>query len=499
MPARTRVKIPAVVVCAIALSVARPVAQPASQPSDVSRVVAAILGDTPLVRDLRELADTIGGRPTGSEANLRSVEWSLGKFKEAGVSARREAFTMPAKWLERSASATISGAGVSFSPRVAAMPFSGGTPAAGISASLVDAGAGTDADFARLGAMARGAFLLVETHELRNVDDLFKEYVEAGAIEARAEAAGAAGIVYQGSRPTNTLYRHNVSVGPANTRPMIVMERDAAQRALRLLRSGVALTITERLDIDAGGPYESYNVIAEIRGATRPDEVVVMGAHLDSWDMGTGTLDNGANVAMMIDIARQLSRLGIKPVRTIRLALWNGEEQGIYGSLGYTRTHASELDRHVMAGSIDIGCGRITGFFTGGRAEIVPAVDRALEAVAGLGPFTQVNVPIVGTDNLDFMLEGVANIVANQEPALYGPNYHARSDEFDKCDTGQLRLNEAIVAAAVLGIANGEVTWRRQTPAEFDTLVKTTDLEQQMRTLMSLWNEWQGGARGRRR
>ncbi len=121
----------------------------------------------------------------------------------------------------------------------------------------------------------------------------------------------------------------------------------------------------------------------------------------------------------------------------------------------------------------------------------------ALEPVSGLGPFTQVNAPIVGTDNLDFMLQGVANIVANQEPALYGPNYHARSDEFDKCDTGQLRLNEAIIAAVTLGLANGDVTWRRQTPAEFEALLKATDLEPQMKMLQSLWSEWKSGVRGR--
>ncbi len=277
--------------------------------------MAVILGETPLTRDLQELTDTIGGRPTGSEANLRAVEWALARFRDAGVAARKEAFTMPAKWLERSASATVNGGGVRFSPRVAAMPFSAGTPPAGVTARLVDAGAGAEADFARLGETARGAFLLVETHELKNVDDLFKEYADAGEIEARAEKAGAAGVVYQGSRPVNTLYRHNVSAGSANTRPMLVMERDGALRALRLLRRGVALTLTAHLDIDAGGPYESHNVIGEIRGSTRPDEVVVIGAHLDSWDLGTGTLDNGANVALMIDIARQMTRLGIRPTR----------------------------------------------------------------------------------------------------------------------------------------------------------------------------------------
>jgi carboxypeptidase Q len=462
------------------------------------RLVGALAGDTPLLRDLQSLADGIGGRATGSTANTRAVAWALARFREAGVDARAEPFTMPVRWLERSATATVRGEGVEFHAAVAAMPFSAPTPAGGATAPLLDVGYGKKEDFERLGASVRGAFLLVQQDELRDVDGLFREYGESAEIEQRAFAAGVAGVAYMGSRPYNTLYRHNVSIGAANTRPMVVMEHDAAEKALRLLRGGASLTLTERIDIDGGGAYQAQNVIGEIRGATRPDEVVVIGAHLDSWDLGDGALDNGANVALVIDVARQMKRLGLRPTRTIRFALWNGEEQGMIGSFGYTKTHAAELDRHVMAGSIDIGCGRINGFFTGGRPEILPAVARSLEAVSGLGPFTQVDAPIVGTDNFDFMLHGVANLVANQEPALYGQNYHAHSDVFVKCDPQQLRLNAMITAAVVYGFATMDVTWNRQTRADVEGLMKRTDLEQQMR-MFNVWDEWAAGTRGRSR
>jgi hypothetical protein len=461
----------------------------------LAALVAALLGPTPLVDDLATLTDRIGGRPTGSPANLRAVDWALSRLREAGAQASRDVFTMPALWLERSASATIAGDGVEFAPRIAAMPFSAATSASGMAAALVDGGFGAEEDFKRLGERAREAFLLVDTHELMDVEGLFREYAEAALIEARAEAAGVAGVVYVGSRPDNLLYRHNVSKGAANTRPMIVIERDAGKRALRLLRAGLALTLTERLDVQSGPAYESYNVIGEIRGAIRPEEIVVMGAHLDSWDLGTGALDNGANTVLMIDVARQIVRLGLRPARTIRFVLWNGEEQGLNGSLGYTRSHVAEMDRHVVAGSVDIGCGRITGFFTNGRAELVTAVDRYLAPLSGLGPFAQINAPIVGTDNFDFLLQGVPNLVANQEAALYGPNYHARSDELDKCDLRQLRLNAAIVAAVVYGFAEDEARWTRQTRAEVDALVRSTDLGQQMKTF-GLLDAWNAGARG---
>jgi hypothetical protein len=299
------------------------------------------------------------------------------------------------------------------------------------------------------------------------------------------------------SRPGNTLARHNASLGWANRHPMMMMERDGAARALRLLRAGMPLTLTAVLDIQSGPAYQAHNVIGEIRGSTRPDEIVVIGAHLDSWDLGTGALDNGANAVMVIDIARQIRRLGLRPARTIRFALWNGEEQNLNGSYGYTLSHAAELGRHVMASSYDIGTGRITGFFTGGRPEMIPVLDRAMVPVAGLGPFTHVDAPIVGTDNYDFMMQGVPNLVANQESANYGPNYHARSDEFGRADLRQLRLNAAIAAATTWGFATLDFSLPRGSALQVDSLVRNTDLGDQMKSF-NVYEAWAAGKRGLR-
>jgi len=204
-------------------------------------------------------------------------------------------------------------------------------------------------------------------------------------------------------------------------------------------------------------------------------------------------------VALVIDIARQIRRLGLIPKRTIRFVLWNGEEQGIFGSLGYTVSHADELDSHVMASSYDIGSGRITGFFTGGRPEMVKAVEQTLAPVANLGPFTHVDAPVVGTDNFDFMMQGVGNLVANQESANYGPNYHARSDTYDKVDLKQLKLNSAIAAAVTWGFANMDVTWKRQTAKELEHLIATTDVVEQMKSFGGIWFEWNEGSRAKRK
>jgi hypothetical protein len=468
----------------------------AARATDADRLVAAILGETPLIADLRALCDEIGGRPTGSDANAASVEWALERFREAGVTARKEAFRMPMHWLERAASAEVRG-DVRFRARVAAMPYSTPTPNGGLTSPLVDAGKGTPAEIEALGARAKGAFLLIETPMLEDIPGLFREYTEASATEARALEVGAAGVVYVGSRPRNVLYRQHAALGRDNTRPMLVMERSNGMRALRLLRDGKKLELHVELDLDTGPAYESYNVVAEIPGRELPNEFVVIGAHLDSWGLGTGALDNGCNVALVIDIARQMQRLGLRARRTIRFALFNGEEHGLHGSWGYVITHAEELDRHVMASSYDIGSGRITGFFTGGRAELLDAVNSAVEPVRGLGPFQNINIPIVGTDNFDFMMEGVGNLVANQESANYGPNYHAGTDTFDKVDRRQLRLNAAIAAAVTYNFAEMDVDWKRHTRTEIEDLVESTDLGAQMRTF-HMYEAWKKGERGRK-
>ena len=464
---------------------------------DVDRLIAAMLGDTPIIEDLQELTDTIGGRPTGSPANERAVDWAVAKFRSAEVSAIAEPFEMPLQWQERSIAAQISG-DVSFAPSVVAKPFSAGTDGKPLAGPLLDGGAGTKADFERLGKAAEGAWVLIGTPVLDDdvgLAGLFAEYGSAAAADVLADEARVNGIIYMSSRPKNLLYRLP-TLGEKNRMPVLTMEREHAKRALRLLRGGQSLRMSAALDIDTGYAYTARNVIAEIPGSTRPEEIVLMGAHLDSHDLGTGALDNGSNATLMIDIARQITRLGLRPERTIRFALWNGEEQGLVGSWKYTEQHEDELDKHIVATSFDIGTGRITGFFTGGRRELVAEVDKYLEPVAGLGPFQQVNAALVGTDNFDFMIEGVANLIAAQNDANYASNYHAASDTFDKVDQQQLKLNSAIAAALVWGFANSDFRLPRQSHDDVEALIENAGIEQGMRDF-GVWDGWQSGTRGR--
>lgn len=461
---------------------------------DLLQLVGTLLGETPIEEDLAELCDNIGGRVTGSATNEKAVEWGLKKFEEAGVKAWKDPFEMPVLWLPESTSANISGS-TSFIPNVVSKYYS---PVGTHTGQLIYVGKGDQAGFEANYEQIRGNFVLVEIDLCLDIGGLFAEYTAAAITEEQARKFGAKGIVFMSSRPKALLYRFITSKPTSNEIPQIVMSREDARRCIRILRNGGDLNISLTTKAKTGGKFTSHNVIAEIPGSEKPEEIIVIGAHIDSWALGTGANDNGCNVSLMIDIARQMKKLGIQPKRTIRFALWNGEEQGYFGSWDYTVEHANKMDKHVMALSVDIGSGAISGFFTNGRAELVPVVDEVLKPVAALGNFTQINAPIVGTDNFDFMLQGVGNLVANHLPQVYGQNYHAVSDTYDKVDLKQLKINSAIVAALTLGFANlddDKITWKQQNRTEIQSMFEAFNLEFTMR-MFDVWDPWINGERG---
>lgn len=468
--------------------------QPAESPA--RRLAARAVGPTPLVDDLRELCDTIGGRPTGSAACDRAVDWAAARFKAAGVdSVAVESFGMPASWLPRRAEAECL-APAAFAVRVAAAPLSASTPGSKpIEASVVDAGDGTPEAFSKLGASARGAIAIVSSPESKTLDDLFAEYFRNGPLLEAARRAGVAALLVQSTRPRGLLYRHPAVLadGSVEPLPVAVVAREQAARLARLCgRSEVRMRLL--LDNEIRGASESRNVVAEIRGGERPDEVVLLGAHLDSWDLGTGAQDNGVNAAMVIDVARAVEELGLRPRRTLRFVLFTGEEQGMLGSRGYVERHAAELDRYAAVVIFDIGSGRTTGFFTNGRPELDAAVARAL-ADAGLEAPENVPDGVDGTDNFDFVLAGVPNLVANQDAAPYLPDYHAESDTLDKVDEREAKRNDAVAAAVLWGFSESADRAPRQTREQVGALLAKTKLDEQMKAF-GQWEDWAAGRRG---
>ncbi|HVD76600.1 MAG TPA: M28 family peptidase, partial [Vicinamibacteria bacterium] len=418
-----------------------------------------------------------------------------------------EPYAAPRTWLAGAESAEVVAPRAAWATpgserlRIAAMPFSAPTPAAGLEAEVLDVGEGDAQAFAAAGASVAGRLVLFHTAPMRGLEDLFKEYMETSGRLARAREARAAGVLWMSTRPGRLLYRHNTTLdGSLYPLPAAVVEREGALRLARLAAAGE--TIRVRLlagsRSDAGTP--AGNVVAEVKGREKPEEVVILGAHLDSWDLGRGALDNGCNAALVIDVARQAAALaheGIKPRRTLRFVLYTGEEAGLWGSFAEVRQHRGELDRVKAQVIFDIGSGKTTGFSLGGRADLQPAVDAALAPASGRGPFTQTTDAFIGTDNYDYLVEGVPTLVANQDGRPYLPDYHAESDTFDKVDQEQLKANTAVAAVVTWGLADlVAAPAPRQSRAEVEALVQATGLVEQMR-LFGLWEPFVRGERGR--
>lgn len=466
----------------------------AAPPDAAARLAGRAVGDTPLLADTKELCDTIGGRPVGSAANARAVTWAAAKFKAAGADAvRTESFPVPFLWLPGTADlAIVSPEPVSL--RVVACPAAPSTKGA-ITAKAVDAGEGTDADYARLGAKAKGAIAVVRSKEMKTADDLFGEYMRNGAVFDAAKKAGAVAVLLQSTRPRGLLYRHPVGLGrDLAPLPAAMVSREHAARLLRLAEQG---DVTVRLDVAnrTGPAYDAQNVVAEIRGSEKPEEVVLLGAHLDSWDLGTGANDNGVNVALLVDVLRGIKELGLRPKRTIRCVAFNAEELGMWGSAEYVRAHAKELGNLAAVVIFDVGSGRTTNFYLNGREDLRKPADAALAGVAGLAGAPHTLEGVDGTDNFDFLLSGVPNYVANQDWTPYLPDYHAESDVFDMVDPREARANVAIASALVWGLANSDGRAPRQSKAEVDKLLKETKLDEQMKA-MGQWEDWVAGRRG---
>src|SRR5438046_7045043 len=225
-----------------------------------------------------------------------------------------------------------------------------------------------------------------------------------------------------GARERLLLYRHtNSLVGQIDKITQAVGAREDAMRLARAVAAHPG-QVRARFSMPnkVGGPTEQENIVGEIRGREKPDEVVILAAHLDSWELGTGALDNGCNAALVTEAARAIKATGLLPRRTIRFVLFSGEEQGTVGSFEYVKAHRAELDKIRAMITFDAGIGRLTGYSLGGRRDTEAGVREVLKPLESWGANNPTYDASFGTDNFDFLLEGVPTLGAKQEHA----NYH---------------------------------------------------------------------------
>jgi carboxypeptidase Q len=464
-----------------------------------SKIIPQIMGSSPLEENLRRLTDEIGGRVTGSPEMAKAVDWAVAAFRAEGIEVHTEKYRLATTWSEGDTRLELLGP-EKFPVRLVAEGWSPATPAGGIEAALVDVGAGTPGEFTKAGASVKGSILLVSSEIGSTWADLFKEYSLPPGIIERAVKGGASAILWMGARERLLLYRHtNIGDGQLDAIPQAVVAREDAMHLARTVAAYPGkVRVRFNMPNKIGGPIDQFNVIGEIRGREKPDEAVILGAHLDSWELGTGALDNGCNAAMVIEVARAIRATGLVPRRTIRFALFSGEEQGMVGSWQYVQAHRAEMDKIRGVIIFDSGTGRTPGYSLSGRADIRDGLEEILKPLGSWGVNHHTLDGDIGTDNWDFLLDGVPTMVANQDEANYLPNYHAASDTLDKVDIREVKLNAATAAVTAWGVADREQPLgKRLTRAEIEQQLKDTGLDEQMK-LQGVWESWQNGIHGRK-
>ena len=487
-------------------------ANPVPDNDAVNKIIQTALQPSTIQENLRHLTDEIGGRVPGTPAMQHAVQWGMQAFSAAGAdSVHSEGFEIPNSWSEGATemsattshmvSATGVGGGTVLSSfRVRAVSVAWAPALAPVKhVPMADVGQGTEADFQKAGDVA-GKILLVHTVVLKTWDDLFAEYTNAPPIIDRAVKAKAKAIAFMATREHDILYRHtNSEAGEIDRLPMVVVAREDGERIARLLSAGNLVWADLSIPNQIAGPIKTSNVIAEIRGAEKPEEFVILGAHLDSWELGTGALDNGCNAALVVDALRVIKASGTPPRRTIRFILFSGEEEGLLGSRAYAFNHRLELDRAAGVVIYDSGTGQTTGFSLGGRKDLLPT---AKNLIAPLAQFDVKNLKLDmewGTDHFDFMLEGVPTFVADQQEANYLENYHAVSDTYDKVDFPQLKKHVAEAAALAFQLANlNEKVGPRLTHDQIEQTMRDTNSVELFKAF-GLWDDWQSGKRGRQK
>lgn len=400
------------------------------------------------------LTTEIGPRLAGSEADARAVEWAKAKFAELGFDrVWTEPVTFP-KWVRRGESAAVLGAHA----QPLALTALGGSPGGTVEGEVV-----RFADLAALEAAPAGSLagkLAFVDYRMERARD-GSGYGPASRVRSRgpsaAVRAGAAGFIMRSvgtdshRMPHTGITRFDEGLEPVPSAALSVP--DADQLARLLARGPVRLRVA--LDCGWDGEYTSHNVIGEITGASRPDEFVLIGAHLDSWDLGTGAVDDAAGVGITMAAAVHVAALERRPARSIRVVAFANEEQGLLGGFAYADRHAGDVARHQIVAESDFGAGRIYGFNTGAPARAKAAQARIAEALAPLG-ITPSDAGGPGPDLIGISRKGATWAWLGQDGSDYFDLHHTPDDTLDKIDPEALAQNAAAYAVFAYLAADAE-------------------------------------------
>lgn len=414
-----------------------------------SRIISRALRDSAAWNRIAVLTETFGHRFSGSESLERAIDWTLAEMQRDGLDAVRGEPVMVPRWVRGSESAEL------MSPRRQNLPMLGlggsiATPPQGITAEVMVV---TSFDDLRArAAAARGKVVLY------NVP--FTAYGQTVAYRSQgAIAAGRAGAVASLVRsvgPFSMRTPHTGGMAYADTAPRIphaAITSEDADMIARMVARGERVTLRLTMSAQMLPDAPSRNVVAELRGTTSPDEVVVMGGHIDSWDVGRGAMDDAGGVVAAWEAIRLLKELGLRPRRTIRVVGWTNEENGLRGGNAYRDAHRATLDRHVAAIESDAGVFKPLGFgFTGSDSAyaIVRQIGTLLEQI-GAGTITRGGG---GADIGPIMALGVPGMGLNVDGTRYFWYHHTEADTVDKLDPHDVALCVATMAVMAYVLAD---------------------------------------------
>lgn len=444
----------------------KPSSVPARALADADRLREQALASDLAYRITESLTTEVGPRLAGSEADARAVAWAEAKFRELGFDrVWKEPVTFP-KWERRSERADVLGANAQ-PLEVAAL---GGSPGGTVEAEIVRFEGLAALEAAPAGSLA-GKIAFVDFDMARSREG--SGYGAASRIRGRgpttAAAKGAAGFLMRSAGTDSHRFGHtgitrfDEGVAPI---PAAALSVPDAQQLSRLVALGPQRV---RMGLDCGwdGTATSYNVIGEIRGSRRPQEVVLIGGHLDSWDLGTGAVDDGAGIGITMAAGALIGRLPKAPARTVRVVAFANEEQGLYGARAYAAKYAGEVARHIVGAESDFGAGRIYAYSSSAPAHAQAADAAIARALAPLGIAHAPGTGSPGPDIGPMAQQGMAWARLAQDGSDYFDLHHTADDTFDKIDPAAIQQNAAAYAvfAYLVAAMDGDLGSAPKAPA----------------------------------
>jgi carboxypeptidase Q len=455
----------AVVLAAAALAAVKPATLPPETVRTAVGLRDRILAGSKAVDWVRDITDLAGPRMPGSAGDRAAVALTVAMLKQQGfANVRAEKVIVPV-W-QRGVETGEIVSPVHQTLVLTALGGSVGTPDGGLQGEVVRFT--SLEELVAAGSSARGKIAFIDRPTARTSDG--SGYGSAGAVRGQGASAaarhGAIGLLIRSIGTDDDRLPHTGGMTYEKDAPKIpaaaLAAPDASLMARLLARGPVQVRITLGCRTLPDG--ESANVIGEIPGRDLPQEIVLLGAHLDSWDLGTGALDDAAGCGIVIEAARQIGLLPRRPGRTIRVVLFANEEHGLKGGKTYAEAHASELPSHVAAFEADLGQGPPLGFSwsAGPSAEAVLAAITGLLAPIGADALTPLDVG--GADLIYLLPSGIPSLGLSLDATEYFDYHHTANDNFDRIDPEV--LDRSTASAAVLAYVLADVPPLDRIPVE---------------------------------